>query len=335
MFNIFCTSPLKTKKKSDVQKAVRYENYKGILTESLAFMFKREGLPKELRQNFIEPLLLQFGVCAVWFREDLNEYVASVCSFGGNPYADGLGSKAICSCFDGKVVEFDDWKKNNKVAVLFNNITKTDDLALEFTADMLSEIDGAITLQVKHSKLYPIPIVHDAKEKNAVEDILAKIDTGEEKAMISDNVFDEVMGKEGRGVYTLDLTRPEMSDHIQYLTHAKDDVWRFWWQLYGMNSQGTSKMAQQSVEEVTNNDCASLTIPLERLEQRRLDTEIMNEKFGWSVTVDFSEAWKTRVERAEDVNADDVEETPNEDEGLTEVATEENTENNAEENEEE
>ena len=118
--------------------------------------------------------------------------------------------------------------------------------------------------------------------------------------MVSENILDDVFGKEGRGVYTVDMTRPEMSDHIQYLTHAKDDVWRFFWQLYGMNSQGTSKMAQQSVEEVSNNDCASLIIPLERLEQRKKDTKVLNKKFGWNVTVDFSEAWRARVEKAEE-----------------------------------
>lgn len=299
MFNIFCNSELRKSKQATLIKRTQCENYKGLLTEALSFMFEREGLPKELEQNFIEPLLLEFGICAIW-KSKSGEYVASFCGLGGEPYADGMGSLAICSTLNGEVKEFKNWKTNNDVCVMFNNITKTNDLVLEQTASMLSEIDTSIKLQLKHSRLYPIPIVRDAKERQAILEILKKIDSGEQDAMVSENLLDDVFGKEGRGVYTVDMTRPEMADHIQYLTHAKDDVWRFWWQLYGMNSQGTSKMAQQSVEEVSNNDCASLIVPLERLKQRKLDTKILNEKFGWNVTVDFSEAWRARVEKAEE-----------------------------------
>lgn len=299
MFNIFCNSDLRKTKQAELIKRTQYENYNGFLTEALSFMFVRGGLPEELEQNFIEPLLLEYGICAIW-KNKSGEYVATYCSLGGEPYSDGLGRIAICSTLNGETKEFKNWKTNNDVCVMFNNITKTNDLILEQTANELSEIDTSIKLQLKHSRLYPIPIVRDAKEKKAFEDILAKIDSGEQDAMVSENILDDVFGKEGRGVYTVDMTRPEMSDHIQYLTHAKDDVWRFFWQLYGMNSQGTSKMAQQSVEEVSNNDCASLIIPLERLEQRKKDTKVLNEKFGWNVTVDFSEAWRARVEKAEE-----------------------------------
>jgi len=326
LFNIFCDSELRKSKQAELIKRTQYENYNGLLTEALSFMFIREGLPKELEQNFIEPLLLEFGVCAVWKSKN-GEYVATFCSLGGEPYADGLGSLAVCSTLNGEVKEFKDWRKNPDVCIMFNNITKTNDLMLEHTANMLSEVDTSIKLQLKHSRLYPIPIVRDAKEKEAIKNILTKIDSGEQDAVVSENVLDDVLGKEGRGVYTVDMTRPEMSDHIQYLTHAKDDFWRFWWQLYGMNSQGTSKMAQQSVDEVNNNDCASLIIPLERLAQRKADTKILNEKFGWDVTVDFSEAWRARVEKAEEP-IEEVEEV--EDVEEVEEPNEENTESTEE-----
>ena len=323
MHNIFCNSELRKAKQAELIKRTQYENYNGILTEALSFMFDRNGLPKELEQNFIEPLLLEFGICGVWACKT-GEYVATYCSLGGDPYPDGLGSIAICSTLNGEVKEFKDWRNNPDVCVMFNNITKTNDLILEQTANTLSEIDTSIKLQLKHSRLYPIPVVRDAKEKKAFEDVLTKIDSGEQNAVISENILDDVFGKDGRGVYTVDMTRPEMADHIQYLTHAKDDVWRFWWQLYGMNSQGTSKMAQQSVEEVSNNDCASLIIPLERLKQRKLDTEILNKKFGWSVTVDFSEAWRARVEKAEEpIEETEVEETEVEETEVEETENEE------------
>lgn len=332
MFNIFCNSDLRKSKQAELVKRTQYENYNGLLTEALSFMFEREGLPKELEQNFIEPLLLEFGVCAVWKSKN-GEYVASFCSLGGEPYADGLGSLAVCSTLNGEVKEFKDWRNNPNVCVMFNNITKTNDLVLEHTASMLSEIDTSIKLQLKHSRLYPIPIVRNAKEKEAIKNVLSKIDNGEQDAVVSDNVLDDVFGKEGRGVYTVDMTRPEMADHIQYLTHAKDDVWRFWWQLYGMNSQGTSKMAQQSVEEVSNNDCASLIIPLERLKQRKLDTKILNEKFGWNSSVDFSEAWRARVEKAEEPLEGTTEETVEEsvEESVEEPIEENNNNKTAEE----
>lgn len=300
MFNAFLKAELRPK----VAKLMREENYSALLTEAISFMFERSGLPPELEQNFIEPYLLTEGVCAVWHRKKYG-HIVSHCSLGGEPYPDGMGSIAICRCDDGTVKEFKDWRNNPNVCVMFNNLTKTPDYTIGMTAEVLGEIDGAVKLQIKHSKLYPVPVVKNDKQKRAIEEVMGKVDSGAYGAIISENVLENVMDTGGkREVYTVDLTRPEMSDHIQYLTHAKDDVWRFMWQLYGMNSQGTSKMAQQSVEEVTNNDAASLTIPLGRLKQRQLDTTVLNEKFGWSVTVDFSEAWRKRVEKAVDVESD-------------------------------
>lgn len=299
MFNAFLKN---TELRPKVAKRARKKNYNALLTEAISFMFERQGLPPELEQNFIEPYLLTEGVCAIWERPNFG-FVATHCELGGEPYPNGIGSTAICRCDDGKVQEFKNWIDNPKVCVMFNNLTKTPDYTIGMTSEVLGEIDGAIKLQVKHSKLYPIPVVRNDKQKAAIEGVMSKIDNEEYGAIVSDNVLDDVLGTGKRDVYTVDVTRPEMSDHIQYLTHAKDDVWRFMWQLYGMNSQGTSKMAQQSVEEVTNNDAASLTIPLGRLKQRQLDTVVLNRKFGWNVTVDFSEAWRTRVEKAVDVDS--------------------------------
>lgn len=313
MFNSFLLRP---EMRPKAAKLFREENYNTLLTEAISFMFERQDLPPELEQNFIEPYLLTEGVCAIWERGNYG-FVASHCTLGGDPYPDGIGSIAICRCDDGTVKEFKNWRENPKVCVMFNNLTKTPDYTIGMTSEVLGEIDGAVKLQIMHSKLYPVPVVKNDNQKRAIEEVMAKVDSGTYGAIISENALENVMDTGGkREVYTVDITRPEMSDHIQYLTHAKDDVWRFMWQMYGMNSQGTSKMAQQSVEEVTNNDAASLTIPLGRLKQRQLDTAVLNEKFGWGVSVDFSEAWRKRVEKAVDVesnageeNADVEEET--------------------------
>ena len=52
------------------------------------------------------------------------------------------------------------------------------------------------------------------------------------------------------------------------------------------------KIAQQTVDEVTSTDTMSMIYPNQRLKVAKEFCEDVNKKFGLSMSVDFSEAWK-------------------------------------------
>ena len=70
--------------------------------------------------------------------------------------------------------------------------------------------------------------------------------------------------------------------------------------MYGMNSQGSSKLAQQTVDEVNQDNNASMIIPHDMLRMRQNGVEELNKKFGWNSEVSFSECWMSRLANMDD-----------------------------------
>ena len=121
----------------------------------------------------------------------------------------------------------------------------------------------------------------------------------------------------------------EKSQYIQYLAKFRDDLMRWFYSLYGMNSQGSSKMAQQSVDEVNQDSSASMILPHDMLRMRQNGVEELNKKFGWDAEVSFSECWMSRLANMDDefkTTDEQLEEINNEETETEAVEPEENSE---------
>lgn len=303
------------RKEAETKKWIRWKSYEETFSESLSSMFTRAGLPeKDFRRclGLIEEILLQDGCGAYLFdyKKD-NRWVFGSCELGGTPDAYGFGRKAIVTLLNGATYQFDDWRENPDVVVAFNTPIRVPDINIPRYAEMLMEVETSLISQLLNSRCHPIPVATDTKMRQQIEEALADTDAGKLRTILSPNVIKDFleMGVDVREIPILNITDPNLSDHIQYISKLRDDLLRWFWSMYGHSLESNGKLAQQTVEEVSSGQSISKIIPMTRFMERQIEAAELKRKFGWDVTIDFSDAWKqsfARQEASEEVSADDV-----------------------------
>lgn len=281
-----------TKKKDKVYKDFLQKETFLTLVNMVSSMFIREGIPEEtgIDVNTIEPTLLLTGKVA--YVKEGNEYLVGRVSFAGEPTRYFYGRDAIVTAGNGYNKYFKNWRTNKNIVVAFNNNLKTPDFQLLKTAGILSEVDISLLCNLVYSRLYPIGVAHDDKTKKVLEELFDNMQIGKFASITSRNILENLGGKDGAGIDVLNLTDVSVSDKIQYLAKYKDDTLRWLWSIYGQNVQATSKLAQESVDEVTSGQGVSMIVPHDMLHQRLHECEELKKKFGWNVSVTFAEPWQ-------------------------------------------
>ena len=301
----------------EISKYVRESNHRDMLLEALASMFVRDGLPEDLdgKKRIEEWLLIHGAVAYVrpgkgrYGTDDKpsgnykrSEYRVGWATFGGDPYPDGIGNIAIVNGYDGYVEQFDDWRHNDNIVVAFNNKTFTPDLNIVYASEFLTEYDVSLRNQIIYSRLFPIPTADDDKTAATLQEMLDDMHTGRIKVITSKNVFKQLCPEQqggSSGIEVVQLSDPKASDHIQYLDHGRDDILRWFWRQYGMDIQASSKMAQQTVDEVKAGSEQSMIIPHERYHCRQEEAAELKRVFGWDVTIEFTEPWQNAFAKCE------------------------------------
>lgn len=279
--------------KEKMQKVVRIKSYDDILLSTLISQLVYKDLPDTVETNFLEMYKLVEGVAGIWKRGE-DEYVSCHVGFSGMPDANGIGKNCIVATDDGQTKEIKDWKNSEEVVIFFNNNIKSPDLSIGIFSDMLSEADFSMMTLVKDAKHSHVPVVKDEKQKKALEQVFEKVDKGQTAVFVDESILPNFNEDGKQGVYTLDITDPTLADKIQYLSKAHDDFFRWFYSLNGMNSQGSSKMAQQTVDEVNQDSAASMIIPYIRLREAEKSIERVNEIWGLNAEVSLSESWMSR-----------------------------------------
>ena len=105
--------------KEKQQKAYRLKSYDDILLATLCSMFIYKGMAESINKHFIEQYRLLEGACAIWKND--GKFICSRVDFGGKPDENGIGTIAICATDNGTVKQFENWKENKEVAIIFNN----------------------------------------------------------------------------------------------------------------------------------------------------------------------------------------------------------------------
>ena len=334
------------------QKAYRIESYDEVFTNTLISMFTYRGdnVPDEILeyQSFIDIYSMLDGACAIWkltsdrcpnAQGDAMEgkWIITPVDFAGSPDAYGFGADALCTVKSGVVCKFENWRKNPDVAIIFNNSNYSPDMNIGRFSDMLAELEVSMKLNVLFARMYPMPVASSAKIQKAVEAAIENMRNGKIATILDDDtlskyVADTTTAAANTGIQTVNLTEVEKSQYIQYLAKFRDDLMRWFYSLYGMNSQGSSKMAQQTVDEVNQDNNASMILPHDMLRMRMKSLENqVNKKFGWDMEVSFSECWQSRLSNMDDefkTTDEQLEEGVNNEEEQTaamETGTEENT----------
>ena len=301
------------------QKAYRIESYDEVFTNTLISMFTYRGdnVPEEILeyQSFIDIYSMLDGACAIWkltsdrcpnAQGDAMEgkWIITPVDFAGSPDAYGFGADAICTVKSGVVVKFDNWRENPDVAIIFNNSNYSPDMNIGRFSDMLAELEVSMKLNVLFARMYPMPVVSSGKIQKAVETAIDNMRTGKIATVLDDDTLSKYVSDtaaNNTGIQTVNLTEVEKSQYIQYLAKFRDDLMRWFYSLYGMNSQGSSKMAQQTVDEVNQDNNASMILPHDMLRMRMKSLENqVNKKFQWGMEVSFSECWQSRLANMDD-----------------------------------
>lgn len=276
-------------------------------------MFEYNNLPDTVEVEHLEEYLQSGDIddCVAWWKLNASEaspgfpegsLIVSRCTLGTdlNPY--GEGAEVIAVTRNGHERRFKNRYKD-EVVVGFNNITKTPCFDIKVDAATLSEVDLSILYLIHYTRLYPIFKAADEKTRDKIITAFKNMEVGKPLTIIDQPLLEE-LGLETQSIKTETLTNPEISRTIQFTAKLREDVKRWHFTKYGQTINSSSKLAQETVDEVNGAVSASLIIPLSMLAARRTMIDQVNAKFGTNITVDLSGAWRAEVTRYEDISGE-------------------------------
>lgn len=277
------------KMKPKVKKSYDDQNHFLYMYNILQSMFTVAGLPDTLPKELVEGMFITQGICPVG-------------KIGGELYTGTGGLCGEVKNFLPQRVQFvnpgvgDFYGTVGVDAVVgWNNSTMSPDFDIMQYAAILAEIDVSERLNVLFSRFLRIPKVADKKEKAAVEQSIQDIIDGRITAVQSDNVCDILTDRDVDNKF-LDLVDVKEVDKLQYLNQYRDNVIKRFFLKYGQGMQTTSKLAQQTTDELHGADTVAMIIPNQRLYYRQKWAREVNDMFGTNITYDFSECWKEQRE---------------------------------------
>lgn len=329
---------LKALRKIPFTKAALQSFIIDIMENFFYSMFEYKNFPSSMPKEYAERYFIWWGSCAGCKIPDRynkglykGEAVFLKADPSDEPDAYGLGSKAIVTSCNG----YCETKDYDDIAFGWNNSAHTSlRQFMILSSQAIANALTAVRSGVSYSKNHPIYKARDDKEKAALNEYWKKVkdsDGEDDLAIASKNILDELEGVEcSASSNVINLSDPETSDKLQYITKIVDDYMRWCFGLYGQTIQGNGKMAQQTVDEVNGQTSTSFILPNDMLYQRKLWCEKMKtlRLIPEDAEIDFSSAWK--VEEIKYQKEADIDEN-----GDLEEVNEEVTETDREASEEE
>lgn len=307
-FSLFDLKP-NSKKETEIISMLRKKANYIELFEIVMGMFNYNNLP--FRKEFLEILLLSWGNAAVG-RDNKGIHVGYLSYNDLDENGLPIGAATITTRHGYQMTgEID-----KDICLFYNNDVRMPELKLDLYAEMFTEADISIKSIIKKARLNPIPLAHDSKIKEAINQAITDIDMGYTKSISYDAIRDD-FGGDGDPVTMLHLTEPEHTDKLQYMSKFYDDMLRRVLTFYGHPLSSASKMAQVTAAELEGYTTYSRIYPDIMLKQRRDDWEHANNILGLDVSVDYSRAWEhlnndiilNNEEVANDDSTRDIEET--------------------------
>lgn len=284
--NCFSVSDIYKYLKPKQQNKVRYLTYLNMFLNILLDMFEWEGLPETIPARFLEMILHSKGEVFIGREKEDAPLVAAIGSLSGEIDDYSMGTECVavtpCQSLEGK--------RNIDIAYGINNKTATPDTLLYWLSHMLAENDRSMELVSIYARLLPIPKVRDEKDKQMFDELITKLIDGDPKAFASRNALAEALGEDGGDI--LDITDPEQTDKLQYLSRFADDIIKRFYNFYGQPLQTQNKAAQSISDELHGMDSVSFILPLQMLQCRQALADNINNIFGLEVSVRFSQPWE-------------------------------------------
>lgn len=261
-------------------------NYMWNLQNQLFAMFDYNNIP--CRKEFIEWEMMRRGFSACCKTEDK-------ILFGSIAWTDydeyGLPKDGSTADFFTRFGFQCSGTIGKDIVLGYNNPVRTPELSIPYYANMFTEIDKSIKVNVMKSRVSSIPVAKDENTKKAIDNILSDIETGLTRSVASTNILEQI-GESSEPITMLHFTQPEQIERVQYLSKLYDDLLRRFWTNYGHSMNSTGKMAQVNTMELEGYETYSMITPMSMLESRKEYIENINNCFGTEYSVDFGRAWK-------------------------------------------
>lgn len=284
-FNIFDLNP-KNKKGTELLKTLN--EYKNFWTcyQLVMGMFEYKNLP--FRKEFLERLLLSYGYAAICQSEDGALHVGFFQYYDKDENGIPIGQIEL-NTLNGEQYT----AEIGKTAVLcFNNELRLPELMIWNYAETFNETDISIKSILNKARLNPIPLAKDSKTKNAINDAMESIQSGNIKAISYEGIKSDLLDGGTEPVTMMHLTEPEHTDKLQYMSKFYDDQLRRFMTFYGHPLSSASKMAQVTAAELEGYTTYSRIYPEILLKERQAFIDEANRLFGTDLSVDYSKAWE-------------------------------------------
>lgn len=275
------------------------------MLQILLARFDVTGYPEHIPPEYVETMLIFNGTVGFGRSSSDDKIWAVAGGYHGNVIGylpdSYQGTLPGINTIDGKV--------NDEIIVGWNNALRTPDFDLQQYTSILTEIDVSERLNVIFSRFLRIPKVRDSKEKKTVEESINNLIDGKISAVVINDIGKQLLG-DATGIDFLDLVDIKEVDKLQYLNQYRENVVKRFYQRYGQGVNSTSKLAQQTIEELHGTDAISMIYTLQCLKYRQKMASELNNKFGWSVEYKLSECWQDSYDEAikektgDDENAD-------------------------------
>ena len=279
------------KRKIEERDIQHFNNSLWMLAESHLSMFEYSGLPETLDPVYIETYLQSDGiVCITDSMDGADGLIACRANTGADLDVYGIGREVIATTRNGHSGTF---KRGENCVVGWNNRTKTPCNDVYTDAQTLADIQTSIDFLIFWTRLSPLVRTTDERMKDKVVEAFKNIRRGIPVTLASKKLLSEFGLNDD---ITVDmLTQPDFADKIQYTAKLYDDVLRWHYTRYGHATNGNSKAAQQTVDEVDSTASQSMILPLSMLAERKKMIEEVNALYGLSATVELSGAWRAEV----------------------------------------
>lgn len=291
-FDFLCEN-LKAKDKAKLNKATTDVIYRAQLFNSIIGMIDYDNVPDGLEPRFIEMYKLIWGMCGIAKNKD-----GKLTAFVGG-HSDTVNSYGLCTHFIGSDPANNsyDFEIGVDGVVAWNNKLGVSDIEhINQIAGMLTELKTSLDYNIMYARYNPLISVKDSKTKTAIDTALQNTRDGVPTTFLS-NISMELNELGVKDIELINICDVKNSDKLQYLYKAVDDTMRNFYNVYGISLSTTSKMAQQSTQEINQTTGLAMLYPIERLKCAKEMCDEVNRIFGTNMTCHFSEVWQIEYQK--------------------------------------
>lgn len=290
-----------------------------ILIENFTHNFEEKN---NIPYGTIEFLLLNYGMVGITKDDDNNYVVGFANLMSTSHYNYQKGDNVNITMF----MSTDVYQRKLGIdcELIFNNSTRTPATDIYTFSELFKDLDISLKVLIKKSRLINTPLARNEYERQQIQEMLNDIEIGNWKAIQSRLDKVEEFTENRKPLEVLELTQAEATNYLQYLALCKNSLKEFFFTKYGHSLRNTSKVAQQSKDEVNDLDITSQILIDNMYKNRVQGWERVNKLFNTDFSCDFGELLKLERQKLNETVEDT--ETKVETEDVTEEETEVETE---------